>query len=65
MTFKYRCGLKKCMIVVDVNDYRMGMSVVVDYYTMQNVRIKGKKPLTNYVKYLLFCNGIVLDINGQ
>jgi hypothetical protein len=29
--------LGKCMAVVDVNDYRLGMSVVVDCYKMQNV----------------------------
>jgi hypothetical protein len=40
------------MAVVDVNDYRLGMSVVVDCYNMQNVRTKGTKPLTNCVKYL-------------
>jgi hypothetical protein len=50
--------------VVDVNDYRLGMSVVVDCCKMQNVQIKGTKPLTNCVKYLC-CNGTVLDINGQ
>ena len=65
MTFKYRCGLKKCMIVVDLNDYRLGMSVIVDCYKMNNVRTKGTKHLTNCMKYLLFCNGTVLDINGQ
>jgi hypothetical protein len=42
------------MAVVDVNDYRLGMSVVVDCYKMQNVRIKGTKPLTNCVKYFCF-----------
>jgi hypothetical protein len=40
-TFKYRCGLKKCMVVVDVNDYRLKMSVVVDCYKIQNVQTKG------------------------
>jgi hypothetical protein len=29
------------MAVVDVNDYGLGMSVVVDCYKMQSVRIKG------------------------
>jgi hypothetical protein len=38
--------------MVDVNGYRL--SVVVDCYDMQNVRIKGTKPLTNCVKYLCF-----------
>ena len=38
--------------MVDVNGYRL--SVVVDYYDMKNVRIKGTKPLTNCEKYLCF-----------
>jgi hypothetical protein len=38
-TFKYRCGLGKCMAMVDVIGYRL--SVVVDCYNIQNVRIKG------------------------
>jgi hypothetical protein len=42
------------MVVVDVNDYRLGMSVVVDCYNMKNVKIKGTKPLTNCVEYLPF-----------
>jgi hypothetical protein len=50
-TFKYRRGLGKCMEMVDVNGYRL--SVVVDCYNMQNVRIKGTKPLTNCVKYFV------------
>jgi hypothetical protein len=29
------------MAVMDVNDGRMGMSVVIDCYNMQNVRTKG------------------------
>jgi hypothetical protein len=52
------------MVVVDVNDYRLGMSVVVDCYKMQNVRIKETKPLTDCVKYFCFVMA-VLDINGQ
>jgi hypothetical protein len=40
------------MEMMDVNGYRL--SVVVDCYNMQNVRIKGTKPLTNFVKYLCF-----------
>jgi hypothetical protein len=51
-TFKYRRGLGKCMEMMNVNGYRL--SVVVDYYNMQNVWIKGTKPLTNFVKYLCF-----------
>ena len=51
-TFKYRHGLGKCMEMVDVNGYKL--SVVVDYYNMHNVRIKGTKSLTNCVKYLCF-----------
>jgi hypothetical protein len=39
-TLKYRCGFGKCMTVMDVNNYRLGMSVVVDCYKVQNVRIK-------------------------
>ena len=38
-TFKYRRGLGKCMEMMDVNGYRL--SVVVDYYNMHNVQIKG------------------------
>ena len=51
-TFKYRRGLGKCMEMMDVNGYRL--SVVVDFYNMQNVRIKGTEPLTNCVKYFFF-----------
>ena len=29
---KYRCGFGKCMRVMDVNNYRLEMSVVVDCY---------------------------------
>jgi hypothetical protein len=52
MTFKHR--LKKCMAVIDVDDYRLEMTVVVDCYKMKNVQIKGTEPLTNCVKYLPF-----------
>jgi hypothetical protein len=52
ITFKYRSGLGKCMEMMDVNGYRL--SVVVYCYNMQNVRIKGTEPLTNFVKYLCF-----------
>jgi hypothetical protein len=51
-TFKYRRGLGKCMEMMDVNGYRL--SVVVDCYNMQNVRIKGTEPLINFVKYSCF-----------
>jgi hypothetical protein len=33
------------MAVMDVNNYRLGMSVVVDCYKMQNVQIKGQNLL--------------------
>jgi hypothetical protein len=63
-TWKYRCGLGNCMAVMDVKSYRLGMSVVVDCYKMQNVQIRGTKPLAKSVEYFC-CNGTVLDINGQ
>jgi hypothetical protein len=52
------------MAVMDVKSYRLGMSVVVNCYKMQNIQIKGIEPLVNYVKYLCY-SGTVLDINGQ
>jgi hypothetical protein len=44
-------GLGKCMEMMDVNGYSLS---VVDCYNMQNVRIKGTEPLTNFVKYFCF-----------
>jgi hypothetical protein len=38
---KNRRGFGNCMAVMDVKSYILGMSVVVDYYKMQNVKIKG------------------------
>ena len=39
-TLNYRCGFGKCMAVMDVNNYRLGMRVVVDCYKVQNVWMK-------------------------
>jgi hypothetical protein len=50
MTFKYRLDVA----VVDANDYRLGISAIVDCYNMQNVWIKGTKHLTNFVRYFTF-----------
>jgi len=36
-TLKYRCGFGKCMTVMDVNNYGLGMSAVVDCNKVQNV----------------------------
>ena len=48
-TLNYRCGFGKCMVVMDVNNYRLRMSIVVDWYIVQNVWIEETEPITDCV----------------
>jgi hypothetical protein len=50
------------MAVVDVNDYRLEMSVVVDCYKMQECANKGNITSYKLCEILTFNDGTVLDI---
>ena len=47
-------------LILIVTDWKWVL--FINCYKTQSVWMKGTKPLKNYVEYLLFCDGTVLDI---